>query len=281
MAPGLTVYQDISTFYADVREHLEGHEAENGLLLGLISRLAQAEPEAEPPFVARYHDGAETLGVAYRTPLNLIISRGTSRAAEPLIQALQERGLDVPGIVGPKDDVEPLAAAWAQTSGRAPSHAIEQMLYDLRHIDWPTGVPGGLRVMTQDDVELVTRWLLGFRQDAVPHEPLTEEEARQNAFWRPSQGMTYLWEVEGVSVALAALARPTRRGIAVNAVYTPPEHRRHGYASALVAAVSAEGLSRGKEFCVLYTDLSNPTSNAIYQAIGYRPVSRAKNVRFN
>ena len=55
-------------------------------------------------------------------------------------------------------------------------------------------------------------------------------------------------------------------------VYTPPALRRRGFASALVAAVSAVGLASGKEVCVLYTDLANPTSNSIYQKIGYRPV---------
>jgi predicted GNAT family acetyltransferase len=39
-----------------------------------------------------------------------------------------------------------------------------------------------------------------------------------------------------------------------------------------VAALSDLLLRRGFEFCVLYTDLSNPTSNAIYTRIGYRPV---------
>ena len=68
-----------------------------------------------------------------------------------------------------------------------------------------------------------------------------------------------------------ASARPTKRAIAVNGVYTPLEWRRRGYATACVAALS-ELLLRGFEFCVLYTDLSNPTSNSIYTRIGYRPV---------
>lgn len=71
---------------------------------------------------------------------------------------------------------------------------------------------------------------------------------------------------------MAGSARPTKRAIAVNGVYTPPEWRSRGYATACVAALSELLLRRGFEFCVLYTDLSNPTSNAIYTRIGYRPV---------
>jgi len=55
-------------------------------------------------------------------------------------------------------------------------------------------------------------------------------------------------------------------------VYTPPEFRGRGYASALVAALSQAMLDAGYHFCTLFTDLANPTSNHIYQAIGYQPV---------
>ncbi|MNS77748.1 Acetyltransferase (GNAT) family protein [compost metagenome] len=275
--PALDVGVEPRAFLEAVREDLERHEAENGLLLGFLSRLA-TEPPAEIPFMAHHPDlGA----VALLTSLNLIVSRGMGEAAPALVQALQARGLPVPGIVGRAEDVDALAIAWAEASGAAPTHSVDQMLYELRHIDWPPGVPGRMRPMTESDVALVTGWVWGFYRDALPHEPYSEAEARENALARPAMGMTYLWERDGVPVAMAALARPTRRGITVNAVYTPLEHRRCGYASALVAALSDEGLKRGKDFCVLYTDLANPTSNAIYQAIGYRPVTRSKNVRFS
>ena len=51
-----------------------------------------------------------------------------------------------------------------------------------------------------------------------------------------------------------------------------PEFRGRGYASNCVAALTQKMLDQGRKFCFLYTDLSNPTSNKIYQQIGYRPV---------
>ena len=68
---------------------------------------------------------------------------------------------------------------------------------------------------------------------------------------------------------MAATARPTRRGVGVNLVYTPPPLRGKGYASSCVAALSQLQLDSGYQFCVLYTDLANPTSNSIYHKIGY------------
>jgi predicted GNAT family acetyltransferase len=68
----------------------------------------------------------------------------------------------------------------------------------------------------------------------------------------------------------------TRAGTRIGYVYTPPEARRRGYASALVAEVSQTMLERGCDFCVLYTDMSNPTSNGIYQTIGYRLIEQVR-----
>jgi predicted GNAT family acetyltransferase len=71
---------------------------------------------------------------------------------------------------------------------------------------------------------------------------------------------------------MAATTRPTRSGCSINTVYTPPRHRRRGYATAAVAALSDALLKGGRRFCCLYTDAANPTSNSIYAKIGYRPI---------
>ena len=79
---------------------------------------------------------------------------------------------------------------------------------------------------------------------------------------------------------MALKIRPTPHGISVGGVYTPPEQRRHGYASSCVAALSQQLLDAGCEFCSLFTDLGNPTSNDIYQQIGYRPVCDTQEILF-
>jgi len=71
---------------------------------------------------------------------------------------------------------------------------------------------------------------------------------------------------------MAAKTRPTEKGMTVGGVYTPPELRGKGYATSCVAELSRHILQSGKEFCTLYTDLANPTSNSIYKKIGYTEV---------
>lgn len=74
--------------------------------------------------------------------------------------------------------------------------------------------------------------------------------------------------------------RPTKNGIDVSAVYNPTHLRKKGYASAFVAHSSQLMLNNGKSFYILYTDLSNPTSNKIYQQNGYKEVARSSQYVF-
>jgi uncharacterized protein len=118
------------------------------------------------------------------------------------------------------------------------------------------------------------RWWREFAAEAL--EELDDDEERigrviDSRLAGDDQGIA-LWEDGGEPVSLVAWGSPTPTGIRIGPVYTPPEHRGRGYASALTAHVSSEQLAAGRSFCFLYTDLANPTSNKIYVAIGYRRV---------
>ena len=89
-----------------------------------------------------------------------------------------------------------------------------------------------------------------------------------------------LWDHEGDVVSLAAFGGETPNGMRIGPVYTPPERRRRGYASAITAALSEQLLASGRRFCFLYTDLANPTSNRIYRAIGYEHVCDSAEIVF-
>jgi predicted GNAT family acetyltransferase len=100
----------------------------------------------------------------------------------------------------------------------------------------------------------------------------------------PSAGIL-LWEEDGEPVSLAGWGGPTPNGVRVGPVYTPPELRGRGYATALTAELSQRLLDGrlfegGRRFCFLYTDLANPTSNAIYERIGYRRVAESAEIVF-
>jgi predicted GNAT family acetyltransferase len=140
-------------------------------------------------------------------------------------------------------------------------------------------VPGHLRSARNDEVDLMADWIFNFSVDA--HVPADAAEARASAEWRIGSGDMFVWEVDAQPVSLAVKSRPSSHGITVGLVYTPCALRNRGYASACVAALSQQLLDAGWEFCSLYTDLANPTSNSIYQRIGYRPVCDSNEYDFN
>ena len=88
-----------------------------------------------------------------------------------------------------------------------------------------------------------------------------------------SYGGLTLWETAGEPVSMAGLTRPAAGQVRVGPVYTPPAHRGRGYGGAVTAAVSQAARDAGAAEVVLFTDLANPTSNALYQRLGYEAVS--------
>jgi hypothetical protein len=157
---------------------------------------------------------------------------------------------------------------------------MHERIYQLRTVIPPRDPGGRMRVARPTDLDLVAEWFYAFGVEAQPHLVSSRDGARANADGWVGRGALRIWEDGGSAVSMAGASGPTPHGIRVGAVYTPPERRRRGYASALVAALSQEQLDAGKRFCFLYTDLANPTSNKIYQDIGYEPVGDVDEYNF-
>jgi len=88
-----------------------------------------------------------------------------------------------------------------------------------------------------------------------------------------ASGSAFLWE-DATADCLACLSRETPNGRAIGPVYTPPASRRRRDATSLVAELSQHVLTSGKRFACLFTDDANPTSNRLYESIGFRFVCR-------
>ena len=135
------------------------------------------------------------------------------------------------------------------------------------------GVRGALRRATEADRGLLVGWFAAFAAEALGEDADPRGAARSVDAYLGTEGMgLYLWEERSELVSMAGRSRPTPNGVTVNYVYTPPEHRGRGYASACVAALSQLILDEGHRYWFLFTDLANPTSNKIYRAIGYEAV---------
>jgi predicted GNAT family acetyltransferase len=258
---------------------LERSEAENGLILGICASPPASMPS--PPTWLSIDAASGPVAVALRTPpFNLLLSRAPDEAMDALVEALVARGAELPGVTAPAETARAFAERWCRARGVTSSVTMTQGLYELTRVVPPASpAPGALRLARADDVELVAAWMAGFAVDGrLPgHEG---EVLRRSAAARVAGGALFLWDDGGAPVSMASLQGATRHGIRVSFVYTPRERRGRGYASACVASVSERALAGGSRFCTLYTDLSNPTSNGIYQRLGYRRIGEAAMVAF-
>jgi predicted GNAT family acetyltransferase len=263
---------------------LERDEARNQLPLGIAGTIL-ARPDAYD--VVRFwvvREGDEPVAAAVRTePFNLVLGDPSSVAPMvPLIAAIVQEDPEVPGIVGNVPFIEPAAERLADASCRTAERILSQGVYGLTVVRDVARAPGEPHPAEQKDREVLLDWLRAFVNEAVPDpdEAFRRlERTLESRFGIESAGF-WLWEDGGRPVSLAGFSGPTPTGIRIGPVYTPPEFRRRGYATALVADLSAWLLGHGHRACFLYTDLANPTSNRIYVEIGYERVCDAMEFSF-
>ncbi|WP_327662118.1 MULTISPECIES: GNAT family N-acetyltransferase [unclassified Streptomyces] len=198
---------------------------------------------------------------------------GREEAADTLVDALAELPLD--GANGALESTAALAVAWCERHpGARAERVMRQRLFRLGELTPPKSLPeGGARIAGGTDRELLTAWHMAFETEAHPRDAASREQAEAWADERIAYGGVTLWEdAGGDPVSMAGLTLGSLGTVRVAPVYTPPALRGRGYAAAVTAEVSRTARAEGAEEVLLFTDLSNPTSNALYQRLGYRPV---------
>lgn len=260
--------------YADhTWDLLAATPAEHTVSLTIIESARQGfRWSDEPMLFGWYDDGAVRGAFAWTPPFELLLAEVPDDAVDALVAGLRERGAALNGVNGAEPVVERFVAAWAPAQS---SVKFRMRLYRLGTLRYPT-VAGTGRPARMDELDLGARWLSAFQVDAGVHETDTEPMARE----RIADGRLWLWERDGEVVSLAASTAPAAGVARIAPVYTPPGHRRRGFGAAVTAACTADALSRGADQMVLFTDLANPTSNSIYQQIGYEPLRDYRVVRF-
>lgn len=282
----LSRYTDAASFYQRAEPFLLAHEAEHNLQLGICTTLLrQPDVYPLPPYLGVVEEDGEVIAVALRTPpFNLVLSLIPRADRGPEVLGLLAPDVavdhpDLPGVLGPSAWSEAFAGLWQAQTGQAYRQSMRERIYALTVVRPPAGVSGRMRRATEADRALLERWLAAFADEALGgDEPMDPQEWVTRALASPLRTVC-LWD-DGQPVSLACAGNPTPNGIRVGPVYTPPELRGRGYASACVAELSQQQLDGGRRFCFLFTDLANPTSNHIYQTIGYEPVSDVALYRF-
>ncbi|MEV7236649.1 GNAT family N-acetyltransferase [Streptomyces sp. NPDC051020] len=260
-----TFTDDVEAFLDVAGASLAARPAENTLVLTVTATLRRSGPHAygdAAPLLGwwRGPDG-EVAGTLVQTPpYPPLLGTVAPEALAPLTAALP-----LTSVNADRPTAEALAAGW-------PGHRVEQeqRLYRLGELIPPSPAPEGApRTATTADRELLLAWHLAFAEEVG--EPGTHAERLVDE--RTASGGLTLWEVGDVPVSMAGVSPRVAGTVRVTTVYTPPEYRGHGYAAAVTADVSRAAREAGAAEILLFTDLANPTSNGVYQRIGFRPVS--------
>jgi GNAT superfamily N-acetyltransferase len=292
--PALQLYDDPAAFLRDAGDLLAADPVVTTVVSTVTQRVADADRRGavrgdHPHWWLAVREGGDVVGAAMRTapfaPYPLYVLPMPEEAARELARVLHARGEEVRAVNGALPAARHLADETARLAGGAASVHERMRLWEATEVDVPASPPGVLRAARAEDTALATTWWNAFAVDAAEQagrspESATGEylEAREMAR-RVEEGLVWLWEDEDGRVVHLTAHNPPAYGVArVGPVYTPREARGRGYASAAVAAVTQRLLEAGARAC-LFTDLDNPTSNKIYEAVGYRPVVDMANLQ--
>lgn len=233
-------------------------------------------------------DAREVVGAAFRTaPYGLQLGPMAHGAATALASATAKQDDGLPWVAGPETSIGAFLDGYATCespgSRRTTRRGLRLLTYEIDALALPA-VAGTCRQATTDDFQLAHEWHVAFETFINGVVPAPDGRDRATLRAKLDAGALRFWCVDRVPVSMAAHALPvvTPGGVVtrVGPVYTPPEHRRQGYGAAVTAALTDALLAEGSRV-MLYADADNPTSNSIYQQIGYRLVDTVVRYDFN
>ena len=269
-----TLTEDLDDYLTIAGGFLRSRAVQNTIQLVALNSLRVHGPSAFGDVAPLFgwwqpNAGPVTAALMHTPPYPVLLTRLPEDSAGDLAKALASRGRQLPGVNAERCDAEAFATAWSRLTGAGWREFRRSRLFQLGQLtpaDPPP--PGASRVASAADRDLLERWLDAFRQEladlGAPGRGMLED--------RISYGGLTLWDAGGAAVSLAGCSRPAEGVVRVGPVYTPREHRGRGYGGAVTAAVSQAALDAGASYVVLFTDRANPTSNALYQRLGYQPV---------
>ncbi|MCC5892528.1 GNAT family N-acetyltransferase [Exiguobacterium sp.] len=274
------VWGDPYAFAERVLPELMKREAEHSLMIGVLDDIKQGKYDDFTQVTIEANGRLlASLQVTPPHPLNYVLfdEQAADDVMRFLIPVLLESELIFDDVVSERTQAMNFYALWTHFTGNEPKIFMEQGFYRLERVNDVALAEGRIRQATPAERPLLEQWY-----NAFAHENGLDRSDKDKVS-RVVQAMVdngdaYVWEVDGKTVSCAKKSRPTENGVTVSFVYTVPERRGNGYGRSIVAELSRE-LLKTKRFCTLYTDLTNPTSNKIYQEVGYEPIMESSWIR--
>lgn len=268
---GWSFTEDVEQYLGAAGEFLRSRPAEHNVALTVSATVAAGNlpGHPKPPLFGWLSRNGQVGGaILYTRPFPLGLFGLAAADTAELVAVLNHAGREVDKVVGPVGVVR----AFAETARRGFEVVDHQLLYRLGGLVAPRPTPGQARLARQSDRQVLEDFTKVFADEDT-------SEAFDQVGERLSYNGIWLWEVDGQPVSVASFSRSVAGIVRVGMVATPPEHRGHGYAAAVTHHVSQVALDTGNREVLLFTDKSNPTSNGIYQRLGYEVVEEQIQLR--
>ncbi|MFD4456568.1 GNAT family N-acetyltransferase [Nocardia sp. NPDC058480] len=262
----IEITPDAARFLADVEPFLRREPLRHTVIAtALVNRINGRSGGMATQFLSVRDSAGEVVGLAQCTNGAAYLGELPAHTISAVADAFPAHDIALRSVEG-DDDAAAFAAHWSKTNGGTYGEKFAVRLFRLGTLDVPDA-PGAPRQATVDDMAVCIAMTEEFGVEAdVPHR-LDETAVRR----RIEAGAYWLWEHHGQPVTLVARQAAVLGWARTGPVYTPPRFRGNGFASALTATVAGRIRAEGADAC-LFTDLANPTSNKIYQRIGFEPV---------
>jgi len=280
-------YENVDKFFDLSYPFLLKHEAENNLLLAILISLKNNinSHGGEKPLLFSLTNNKELELIALRTPSHdLLISYSENlESISILVDELFKRKEKLPGVLSFKEAADTFANLWCKKKSSKFKLFRKERVYKLEQVSKEALGARYFSVASKTHQKLVLQWVGEMMKEALVD--VTEDDIKQSKKifrqeFKENKSSFYLLFDNNEPVSMVRKAGKTPNGNFVNYVYTPPSLRRKGYATECVAKLSKLLLEEGNKYCFLFTDLSNPTSNSIYQKIGYRAVIDENHYKF-
>jgi GNAT superfamily N-acetyltransferase len=271
-----TLTGDLDEYFGAAGAFLRSRPADHTILLTAAETLRARGPAAfgsPAPLFGWWREPGGPVSAAFlhTPPYGIALTAAPASAAAALAGALADRGRFPSGVTAEAGAGAAFAAAWQARTGQPARPGIRSRLYRLGQLLPPDPAPPGrARVAGPADLDLLRAWLDAFHEEADPGAPpMTARVAAD----RLSYGGLTLWQASDGPASMAGATRPAAGQVRIGPVYTPPQRRGRGFGGAVTAAVSRAAREAGVAEVLLFADLANPTSNALYQRLGFCPVS--------
>ncbi|MDD4976788.1 MAG: GNAT family N-acetyltransferase [Bacteriovorax sp.] len=280
----LIKHNNCEDFLAHNEELLIKNESFHNLMLGLAYGIRDKKFETNEPLFYSITDGFEVIACALRSNKDkpLIVTKMPVQAVDLLVQDLTSSGIDLDSIVGEEASATYFKDQWTNLKKLNFKINIYLGVYECKKVIFPSEALGELIQATEDHKETLREYIKGFSLDCFPNSPDTSLDDNVEKLMNrhlQNKSIFLLKSKSDELVSMVANVRSTLNGGTISLVYTPPSLRGKGYASYGVALLSEKIILGGKKFTNLFTDLTNPTSNSIYQKIGF--VKIGQNIHFD